>query len=57
MDPLDLVEDPATGNLYVAEFQPKRLTLLRPKSGGVSQYAYRQPWTPVQPAPPQASGR
>jgi glucose/arabinose dehydrogenase len=57
MDPLDLVEDPATGNLYVAEFQPKRLTLLRPKSGGVSQYAYRQPWTPVQAAPPQASGR
>jgi glucose/arabinose dehydrogenase len=57
MDPLDLVEDPATGNLYVAEFQPKRLTLLRPKSGGVSQYAYRQPWATTQAAPPQASGR
>lgn len=57
MDPLDLVEDPATGNLYVAEFQPKRLTLLRPKAGGVSQYAYRQPWAPPQATPPQASTR
>ena len=42
IDPLDLVEDPATGNLYVAEFQPKRLTLLRPKAGGVSQRVFRQ---------------
>jgi glucose/arabinose dehydrogenase len=37
MDPLDLVEDAATGHLYVAEFQPKRITLLRPKAGGVSR--------------------
>jgi glucose/arabinose dehydrogenase len=37
MDPLDLVEDPVTGNLYVAEFQPKRITLLRPKASGVSR--------------------
>jgi hypothetical protein len=44
MDPLDLVEDPATGNLYVAEFQPKRLTLLRPRAGGVSAAVSRQPW-------------
>ena len=42
MDPLDLVEDVATGNLYVAEFQPKRLTLLRPKPGAVSKQVYRQ---------------
>ena len=42
MDPLDLVEDPATGNLYVAEFQPKRLTLLRPRTGAVSTRVYRQ---------------
>jgi glucose/arabinose dehydrogenase len=43
MDPLDLVEDPASGNLYVAEFQPKRLTLLRPKVGAVSARVFRQP--------------
>ena len=56
MDPLDLVEDVATGNLYVAEFQPKRLTLLRPKAGGVSKRVYRQPGPPPPPAP-QASVR
>jgi glucose/arabinose dehydrogenase len=57
MDPLDLVEDPATGNLYVAEFQPKRITLLRPRAGGVSQFACRQAWATTQAAPPQASTR
>ncbi len=31
VDPLDLVEDPATGNVYVSEFGGQRLTLLRPK--------------------------
>jgi glucose/arabinose dehydrogenase len=47
MDPLDLVENPATGDLYVAEFQPKRITLLRPKTGGVSKYVSRQPCGPT----------
>jgi glucose/arabinose dehydrogenase len=51
MDPLDLVEDPATGNLYVAEFGPKRLTLLRPKAGGVSRSVSRQVITPPPAAP------
>jgi glucose/arabinose dehydrogenase len=54
LDPLDLVEDPTNGNLYVAEFQPRRLTLLRPKAGGVSQYVSRQPNPSTNPA--QASG-
>lgn len=45
MDPLDVAEDPATGNLYVSEFQPKRLTLLKPKRGeaAVSGRVFRQP--------------
>lgn len=30
VNPVDLTEDPATGNLYVAELGGKRLTLLRP---------------------------
>jgi hypothetical protein len=47
MDPLDLVENPATGDLYVAEFQPKRLTLLRPRAAGVSKYVSRQLCGPV----------
>jgi hypothetical protein len=44
MDPLDLVEDPSTGNLYVSEFQPRRVTLLRPKRGpdAVSPRVFRQ---------------
>ena len=32
--PLALVEDPATGNLYVSEFDTQRLVLLRPVEGG-----------------------
>ena len=31
IDPLDLVEDTATGNLYVSEFGGQRLTLLKPR--------------------------
>ena len=34
IDPLDLVEDPATGNIYVSEFGGRKLTLLRPKKPG-----------------------
>ena len=56
MDPLDLVEDPATGNVYVAEFQPKRLTLLRPKEGGVSAGVSRQ-IASTQGATPQVDAR
>ncbi|MGB7160736.1 MAG: Ig-like domain-containing protein [Tepidisphaeraceae bacterium] len=36
IDPLDLLEDPRTGNLYVAEFGGQKLTLLRPRPGGFS---------------------
>ena len=52
MDPLDLVEDPATGNLYVAEFGPKRLTLLRPKPGATSKRVFvaRQSQAPLPPS-------
>ena len=33
-DPVDLIEDPATGNLYVAELAGQQLTLLRPTTPG-----------------------
>ncbi|MFT3788436.1 MAG: Ig-like domain-containing protein [Tepidisphaeraceae bacterium] len=33
-DPIDLVQDPRTGALYVAELADSRITLLRPKAGG-----------------------
>ena len=55
LDPLDLVEDPRTGNVYVAEFQPKRLTLLRPRPGGVSTRVFRQPCPPPQDVPHAAA--
>jgi hypothetical protein len=32
-DPLDLVEDRATGRLYVSEYGAQRITLLRPVGG------------------------
>ncbi len=32
IDPLDLVEDVATGNVYVSEWGGQKLTLLRPKA-------------------------
>src|SRR5688572_5673092 len=37
IDPLDLIEDPRTGNLYVAEFGGQKLTLLRPREGTFSK--------------------
>jgi hypothetical protein len=37
LDPLDLVEDPETGNLYVSEFAGKKLTLLKPDEGKQSK--------------------
>lgn len=36
INPVDLIEDPGSGNLYVAEFGGKRVTLLRPKPGANS---------------------
>jgi hypothetical protein len=42
IDPLDLAEDVATGNLYVSEFGGQRLTLLKPTIGGVSQRVFHQ---------------
>ena len=41
-DPLDLVEDPKTGNLYVAEYGGKKITLARPIQGGVSKGVFRE---------------
>jgi hypothetical protein len=41
-DPLDLTQHPATGNLYVAEFGGKKLTLVRAKPGTESAGVYRQ---------------
>ena len=51
VDPLDLAEDVSTGTLYVSEFQPKRLTLLRPKRGAaaVSSRVFRQVVHPTEP--------
>jgi hypothetical protein len=43
IDPLDLVEDPATGNLYVSEFGGQKLTLLKPKEVSmVSEHTIRE---------------
>ena len=50
-DPLDLTEDPVTGNLYVAEFGSKCITLLRPAPDHRSGRVYRQAGTS------QAEGR
>jgi len=41
-EPLDLVQDPATGFLYVSEFGGKRITLLRPKAGAESNRVFRE---------------
>jgi hypothetical protein len=37
IDPLDIIEDPRTGNLYVAEFGGQKMTLLRPHEGLASR--------------------
>jgi hypothetical protein len=48
IDPLDLAEDAATGNLYVSEFGGQKLTLLKPRQPGkpgekvVSKRTFRQ---------------
>ena len=40
-DPLDLVEDPATGCLYVTEYGGQRLTLLRPNQN-TSEFTFQE---------------
>ena len=37
--PLSLIEDPSSGLLYVSEFSGKKITLLRPRIGSLSQQA------------------
>jgi glucose/arabinose dehydrogenase len=41
-DPLDLTEDLKTGNIYVAEYGGRQITLLRPKIGARSEKVFRQ---------------
>jgi hypothetical protein len=41
-DPLDIVQHPQTGNLYVAEYGGRQITLLRPREGGVSKNVFHQ---------------
>jgi glucose/arabinose dehydrogenase len=40
--PLDLVEDPTTGNLYVTEMRARRITLLRPIEPPPGAMVYRE---------------
>ena len=44
-DPLDLIEDPKTGNIYVAEYKGRTIALLKPVPGGESHAAWRIPNT------------
>ena len=39
--PLDIIQAPRSGNVYVAEYRGQRITLLRPIAGGKSQHAQR----------------
>lgn len=41
IDPLDILEDTRTGNLYVAEYGGRRITLLRPREGHPSTHTQR----------------
>jgi glucose/arabinose dehydrogenase len=41
-DPLDIVEDVQSGNLYVAEYGGRQITLLVPKPGANSKRVFRQ---------------
>ncbi|MGN6625628.1 MAG: Ig-like domain-containing protein, partial [Tepidisphaeraceae bacterium] len=40
-DPLDILEDPKTGNLYLTEYQGQTITLLKPIPGGKSEHTQR----------------
>ncbi len=41
-DPLDIVQHPTNGNLYVAEYGGRQITLLRPNEKGVSRSVFLQ---------------
>ena len=41
-DPLDIVEDAKTGNLYIAEYGGRQITLVKPKAGATSAKVFRQ---------------
>jgi hypothetical protein len=43
VDPLDLAEDPSTGNLYVTELGAQRITLLKPMIAGTTAQINFQP--------------
>ena len=43
IDPLDIIEEPETGDLYVAEYGGSRITLLKPIAGGKSEHTQRFP--------------
>ena len=46
-DPLDLTEDLNTGNVYVAEYGGRQLTLLKPNPGATSKHVFRQSVKPA----------
>lgn len=41
-DPLDIVQDPRSGLLYVAEYSGRQVTLLKPKPGGTSPAVFHE---------------
>ena len=45
--PLDIIQAPGGGNIYVAEYRGQRITLLRPIPGGKSQHAQRTAAAPL----------
>ena len=54
-NPVDLTEDPASGNLYVSELGAKRITLLRvPAAAAAAAQQQQQAQSPSEAAPPVA---
>lgn len=41
-DPLDIIQHPKTGNLYIAEYGGRQITLVRPREGAVSSNVFHQ---------------
>lgn len=41
-DPLDIIQHPTTGHLYVAEYSGRQITLLRPRPGASSDHVFIQ---------------
>lgn len=41
-DPLDIVEDASNGNLYIAEYGGRQITLVRPREGATSSKVFLQ---------------